>query len=266
MLRSYDADGASHDTRLTVIDRDGTPWVRGRPYRSWFRRIEANPLAELRRGGVWRPVRASISHDPADAAAFDRVMLERYGLLYRFMDLMARMSTHEVPVRLDPRPMPEAASPCEPVDPTLARSSFVLVTTPTPGERVASPLEVRGCSRTFESNVVWELRTRDGRLVASGHTSGGGVDGPAGFAFSATFSVPEAQLGHLEVFEIDASGGEGFPPGRSIVPLVLLPDASRAEDTDTDGRRVGSEHPSPSGAVIPSEPEEDPTMPKETHR
>jgi len=116
-------------------------------------------------------------------------------------------------------------TPCDPVDPTLAASAFVLVTKPTAGARVSSPLEVRGCSRTFESNVVWELRARDGRALASGHTSGGGVSGTAGFAFSAPFAVSKAQLGHLEVFEVDASDGEGFPPGRAVVPLVLLPGA-----------------------------------------
>jgi hypothetical protein len=31
------------------------------------------------------------------------------------------------------------------------------------------------------------------------------------------------QVGHLEVFEEDASDGEGFPPGRTILPLVLKP-------------------------------------------
>jgi len=116
-----------------------------------------------------------------------------------------------------------AASPCDPVDPVLAGSSFVVVHTPAPGARATSPLEVRGCSRSFESNVMWELRARDGRVLASGHTSGGGVDGAAAFAVTASFALPEAQLGHLAVFAEDASDGEGFPPGRTVIPLVLLP-------------------------------------------
>jgi hypothetical protein len=103
VLRTYDSGGTPHETRVTVIDVAGTPWVRGRPYRGWFRRIEANPVAELYRGGVWHPVRTSISRDPADAAEFERVMVERYGLLYRCFDFIARMSTNEVPVRLEPR-------------------------------------------------------------------------------------------------------------------------------------------------------------------
>ena len=48
VLRTYDADGVPHATRLTVIDRDSMAWVRGRPYRGWFRRVEANPCADLR--------------------------------------------------------------------------------------------------------------------------------------------------------------------------------------------------------------------------
>ena len=113
--------------------------------------------------------------------------------------------------------------PCDPVDPVLAQSSFVVVVQPTAGLRVSSPLRVRGCSRTFESNVVWELRSRAGRILASGHTSGGGVSGVAPFSFSADFTVSAAEVGHLRVFEPDVSDGEGFPGGRSVIPLVLLP-------------------------------------------
>jgi hypothetical protein len=89
--------------------------------------------------------------------------------------------------------------------------------------RASSPLRVHGCSRTFESNVVWELRARDGRILASGHTSGGGVSGAAAFSFSAEFTVSAAEVGHLRVFQPDVSDGEGFPGGRTVIPLVLLP-------------------------------------------
>ena len=103
ILRTHGADGRSHDTRLTVIDREGTAWVRGRPYRGWFRRVEANSCTELYRDGRWRPFRATISRDPADAAAFDREMDSSYGLAYRYVDLIARTSSTEIPVRLVPR-------------------------------------------------------------------------------------------------------------------------------------------------------------------
>lgn len=103
VVRTYDASGAPHETRVTVIDIEGEAWVRGRPYRGWFRRIEVNPKAELYRGGTWRRVRAEVSRDPADAAAFEQVMLDTHGRVYQFLDVVAQMSSNEVPVRLVPR-------------------------------------------------------------------------------------------------------------------------------------------------------------------
>lgn len=97
------AGGRVRETRVTVIEIEGKPWVRGRPYRAWFRRVEANPNIELYRDGAWHPVRASISRDPADAETFEDAMRAKYGMLYRALDFGARMSANEIPVRLDPR-------------------------------------------------------------------------------------------------------------------------------------------------------------------
>ena len=80
-------------------------------------------------------------------------------------------------------------TPCAGIDPVLASSSFVLVVEPVEGSRNASPVRVAGCSRTSESNVVWEIRGRDGRVLGSGYTSGGGFSGPADFEFLADFTV-----------------------------------------------------------------------------
>jgi len=73
--------------------------------------------------------------------------------------------------------------------------------------------------------VVWTLEARDGGALATGHTTGGGVEGAAPFSFCTAFAVDAAQLGHLVVFEPDVSEGEGFPGGRASIPLVLLPAA-----------------------------------------
>jgi hypothetical protein len=115
------------------------------------------------------------------------------------------------------------AGGCDLSDGALDDAAFVIATAPTAGARVESGFGVSGCSRTFESVVNWRLRARNGSLLGQGHTTGGGVDGPGPFAFSVPFTVTERQIGHLEVFEEDASGGEGFPPGLTVLPLVLLP-------------------------------------------
>lgn len=103
-------------------------------------------------------------------------------------------------------------------------ASFIFVTQPRSGQRVSSGFTVRGCSRTFESNVPWRLLDASGAQLAAGSTTGGGVDGPGPFSFTVAYSVPERQIGHLEVNEDDPSGGEGpREPVRNVIPLVLRP-------------------------------------------
>jgi len=117
----------------------------------------------------------------------------------------------------------EESDNCDNDDGAFNEAAFVIATEPEAGERVATGFEVEGCSRTSESNVQWKLLGRDGSELASGNTQGGGVDGPGAFSFTVPYNVNVVQVGHLEVFEEDASGGEGNPPGRTVVPLVLKP-------------------------------------------
>jgi hypothetical protein len=112
---------------------------------------------------------------------------------------------------------------CSNSDEALTDKSFIFVSTPTSGTRVKSGFLVEGCSRTFESNVPWRLIDRDGNQLAAGATTGGGVDGFGMFSFAVHFSVASQQIGHLEVIEDDPSDGEGVPPVRNVIPLVLNP-------------------------------------------
>ncbi len=117
----------------------------------------------------------------------------------------------------------EEADNCANTDGAFNAAAFVIAIEPKAGARVTGDFGVRGCSRSFESNVQWKLVGRDGSVLASGHTQGGGGDGPSAFSFAVPYSVGEGQIGHLEVFAEDPSDGEGFPPGRTILPLVLNP-------------------------------------------
>lgn len=117
----------------------------------------------------------------------------------------------------------QKADACDNSDGALTDESFIIVSTPTSGTRVQSGFTAEGCSRTFESNVPWRLVDRDGNELAIGATTGGGVDGALPFSFSVTFNVTTQQIGHLEVIEDDPSDGEGFPPVRNVIPLVLNP-------------------------------------------
>ena len=106
-------------------------------------------------------------------------------------------------------------------DDTLPNASLVIVRLPIAGAEVESGFMVSGCSRTFESNVQWRLLGRGGEALSSGHTTGGGYDGPAPFGFNVEFEVAERQLALIEVFEEDVSEGQGFPPPRAVVPVII---------------------------------------------
>jgi hypothetical protein len=113
---------------------------------------------------------------------------------------------------------------CANADGALSDATFIIVEEPRSGERVSSGFAVRGCSRTFESNVPWTLVDAAGTQLASGFTMGGGVDGPGDFSFTVSYSVSERQIGLLEVSEEDVARGEGTRrPVRNVIPLVLRP-------------------------------------------
>ncbi|MEM8842330.1 MAG: Gmad2 immunoglobulin-like domain-containing protein, partial [Pseudomonadota bacterium] len=103
-----------------------------------------------------------------------------------------------------PPPPPPELIACEIADGALDQAAFVIAERPRAGARVSPGFTVTGCSRTFESTVVWRLLARDGSVLADGFTTGGGVDGPGPFSFPVSYRVPERQIGHLEVFEEDA--------------------------------------------------------------
>ena len=112
---------------------------------------------------------------------------------------------------------------CADAERSVGDRSFIFVARPRPGESVRSGFSVRGCSRTFESNVPWKLLDESGRQVAGGASNGGGVDNARPFAFTVSYSVGERQIGHLEVLEDATSEGQPRTPARNVIPVVLLP-------------------------------------------
>lgn len=110
---------------------------------------------------------------------------------------------------------------CANSDGALSDARFIFVADPRSGDRVSSGFQVRGCSSTFEANLNWRLRGRDGRVLATGVTQGGNIQ-PSSFEFRAGYSVAARQVGELVVFEPRVTE-EGFPPSRDVIPLVLQP-------------------------------------------
>lgn len=112
---------------------------------------------------------------------------------------------------------------CRNDDGALTNANYIFVTAPTSGTRVAPGFVVRGCSSTHEGHLEWTLLDRMGNPLANGHASGGSMGDLGYFSFPVSYSLPLRQIGHLVVTEEDVSDGEGNPPPRNVIPLVLQP-------------------------------------------
>jgi hypothetical protein len=110
VLRTFDAAGAAHETKLWVIDVGDTPWVRvANPTRGWYQRLLAEPRVELVRGGR---VEARVARPSADSTvrrAVDEAFAEKYGLVDAWYGLLLRRGA--VPVRLEPAETTTATAP-----------------------------------------------------------------------------------------------------------------------------------------------------------
>jgi hypothetical protein len=108
VLRTTDAGGIVHETKLWVVDVDGATWVRvAHPARAWFERLRANPDVELVRSGVARPYRAVAMQDPGVRERVDAAFAAKYGVTDWWYGLLVRRDP--VPVRLDPIAGPREA-------------------------------------------------------------------------------------------------------------------------------------------------------------
>ena len=65
ILRTFDADGTMHETRMIIIDDGDVMWVQsGHHFRGWYYRLIENPNVELLRGDTLTQRRAVALETP----------------------------------------------------------------------------------------------------------------------------------------------------------------------------------------------------------
>jgi hypothetical protein len=102
ILRTYDKRGAPHDTKLWIVDYNGTPWVRvGKPQRLWYRRLLRHPNVELLRGAHTFNVTAHAHTDLETRATLNQRFREKYGFVDWWYGVLIRRGA--VPIQLEPR-------------------------------------------------------------------------------------------------------------------------------------------------------------------
>lgn len=104
VLTTEDSAGEPHQTRLWVVDHEGSAWLRaGAEVQAWYQRLLERPEVTVEREGR----SAGFTAVPVAAVrpAINELMERKYGWADRFISLLFGRED-AVPVRLDPRPQP----------------------------------------------------------------------------------------------------------------------------------------------------------------
>lgn len=99
----------------------------------------------------------------------------------------------------------------------------IWVTAPRPGEKVKSPLVVKGSARVLEATVNLRLVQEEGNkvLVETFTTATDAAPGRGDFEATLEFAPQAEGKGSLEVFWISPKDGSG--QDKVIIPVVLEP-------------------------------------------
>ena len=99
-LETRGADGSLHETRLWVVEHDGSAWLRsGQPSSGWFVRLVAEPKVRVTRDGTTRAYRAEPVHDAATRDRIHGLMAEKYSWAETLI-AASRDGDASIPVRL----------------------------------------------------------------------------------------------------------------------------------------------------------------------
>ena len=101
-LRTADAAGATHETRVWVVDADGRMWLRaGDPKSGWLARLSDQSQVDVERGGQ-RATYIAVPL-PAERDRINALFLAKYGLADRYIGALFGRDD-ATPLRLDPSP------------------------------------------------------------------------------------------------------------------------------------------------------------------
>jgi hypothetical protein len=98
-LRTPRPGGGWQETRLWIVDDDGSAWLHSGG-RAWRERFEGDPIVEVERRGEVRRYRAHAV--PGPHPQIDRLLRKKYGLADRWVRFLSPDNEATLVVRLDP--------------------------------------------------------------------------------------------------------------------------------------------------------------------
>jgi immunoglobulin-like protein involved in spore germination/sporulation and spore germination protein len=128
-----------------------------------------------------------------------------------------------VAFRLDGEPVETIGAGKVRLSPALGRRQIeaqtpqILVESPLPGDRVTSPIRVRGTANVFEATVSFEVRDEGENVVQRSFTTATSGTGTRG-TFETRLSVPDLE-GLVTIVAFEASAEDGSPLHVAEVPV-----------------------------------------------
>ena len=95
----------------------------------------------------------------------------------------------------------------------------IVIESPLPGDRVTSPIRVRGTANVFEATVSFEVRNDADEVVVRGFTTATSGSGTRG-TFEAELAVPDL-AGPATIVAFEASAEDGRPLHVVEVPVTV---------------------------------------------
>jgi hypothetical protein len=150
------------------------------------------------------------------------------GRVAQVVATLTRFSTvRRVGFRLDGDPVDAIGGEGVVVSPPVGRLRIeqqtpqILVETPLPGDRVTSPIRVRGTANVFEATVSFEVRDAHGRVVQRSFTTATSGTGTRG-TFDTELAVPNV-AGPVTIVAFEASAEDGSRLHVAKVPVTVVP-------------------------------------------
>ena len=150
------------------------------------------------------------------------------GRVAQVVATLTRFSTvRRVGFRLDGEPVDAIGGEGVVVSPPVGRLGIeqqtpqILVESPLPGERVTSPIRVRGTANVFEATVSIDVRGANGKLLKRTFTTATSGTGTRG-TFDTEVALPD-RTGPVTVIAYEASAEDGRPLHVVELPLRLVP-------------------------------------------
>ncbi len=121
VLTTTDAAGASHQTRVWVVDHAGTTWLRaGAEMQAWYGRLLKQPEVEVERGENRQ--RYTAVPRPGNRELINDLMRDKYGWADQFIGVLFGRDD-AIPIRLTPRMATDPSSGADPTNGTDLRPS-----------------------------------------------------------------------------------------------------------------------------------------------